>query len=190
MDRKTDLSPRQREIMLLAAEGLTDKEIAQQTGLSLGTLRSHWDRMRARQGASSRGEVIARAAEDTRHVLLAELEILRHALTHQRTFVWTATPDGTVDYVNDYFSSFSGLPHEAILGSGCRALMNEEGIEQGRRRWRDAQAGAAGYRAQVLFRSGSGNLVPHVIELAPLQIVEGRVTRWLGTASEAAENLT
>ncbi len=184
MERKTELSPRQREIMELAAGGMTDKEIALQTGLSIGTLRSHWDRMRARLDASSRGEVIARAAEEMRRALTEEVEVLRHALERQRTFVWTATADGSVDYVNGWFSQFSGLPQDEILGPGCRALMPEEQLAESRERWWEAQRRAAGYRAQVLFRSASGVLVPHLIEIAPLQMVDGRVVRWIGTAFE------
>lgn len=184
MERKTELSPRQMEIMRLAAEGMTDKEIAQATGLSVGTLRSHWDRMRARLGASSRGEVIARAAEDMRRALVFEVDVLRHALSQQRLFVWTATADGKVDYVNDWFACFSGMPREDLIGPGCKALMPEEQHDESRERWWEAQRRAAGYRAQVLFRSASGVLVPHIIEIAPLQIVDGQVVRWIGTAMQ------
>ena len=173
--------------MLLAAEGLTDKEIALRTGLSVGTLRSHWDRMRARLGASSRGEVIARAAEDVRHALSSELDLLHRFLNERRTFVWTATADGLVDYVNDYFCRFSGLPREAVIGNGCNALMPPEEIEEGRRRWREAQRRGTGYRALVSFRAADGELIPHEIEIRPLEIVDGKVTRWMGAAYRAPE---
>ena len=184
MDRKTGLSPRQTEIMRLAAEGLTDKEIALRTGLSVGTLRSHWDRMRARLGASSRGEVIARCAETIRLSLLNELQALRHVLNQQRLCVWTATADGFVDYVNDWFVQFSGVAPECLIGEGCRALMPEDELAASRERWWEAQRRATGYQAQVRFRSASGAFVPHLIELKPLQVVDGRVVRWLGTARE------
>jgi len=186
MDKKPGLSPRQLEIMQLAAQGMTDKEIAQVTGLSVGTLRSHWDRMRARLGASSRSEVIARACDEALRVVRDELKVLRVALTQCHTLVWTATPDGHVDYVNDWFTEFSGLPPENLLGAsaGCVALMTEEDLPAGRERWWQAQARAAGYRARVLFRSASGALVPHQIEIAPLEVEEGRVLRWVGTACE------
>ena len=183
MERKTALSPRQTEIMRLAAEGLTDKEIAQRTGLSVGTLRSHWDRMRARLDARSRGEVIARAAEDVRRSLIAEIEVLRLGLCQGRTFVCTATADGVVDYVNAWFTEYSGLPRESLIGVGCRVLMPEEQADESRERWWDAQRLAVGYRAQVLFRSASGAFLPHIIELMPLQTIDGRVVRWLGTAT-------
>lgn len=189
MEKTSDLSPRQREIMLLAAKGLTDKEIAIRTGLSVGTLRSHWDRMRSRLGASSRGEVIARTAEDSRRLLSRELDVLHRFLNEQRTFVWTATSEGVVDYVNEYFLRFSGLPREAVLGKGCSALMPTEQVEEGRRRWREAQRRGVGYQALVSFRAADGALVPHEIQLKPLEVVDGKVARWMGAACEKGTDL-
>ena len=175
--------------MRLAASGMTDKEIAQATGLSLGTLRSHWDRMRARLGASSRGEVIARAAEEIRLLLANEVEILRHVLDAQGIFVWTANADGAVDYVNGWFEKFSGLPQEEILGHGCRVLMPAEQHGESETRWNEAQRRGAGYQAGVSFRSHDGRLVPHTIELNPLHVADGRVLRWVGMAREDKESL-
>lgn len=54
------LSERERTVLLLAADGLTDKEIAGQLGLSLKTIHTYWDRMRQKFGASTRTQVFAR----------------------------------------------------------------------------------------------------------------------------------
>jgi PAS domain S-box-containing protein len=143
--------------------------------------------MRARLGASSRGEVIARAAEDVRQNLSAELDLLHRFLNERRTFVWTAAADGSVDYVNDYFCRFSGLPREAILGHGCNALMPSDQIEESRTRWREAQRRGTGYRAVVSFRAADGALLLHEIDVRPLEVVDGRVVRWMGTARRASE---
>src|SRR5688500_16170551 len=58
------LSDREGQIMLLAADGLTDKEIAQRLGISAGSIRTYWDRMRQKLNAKSRGEIIARALRE------------------------------------------------------------------------------------------------------------------------------
>lgn len=47
--------------MLLAAEGMTDKEIAERLVIARGTVATHWTRMRERTGAANRGQIIARA---------------------------------------------------------------------------------------------------------------------------------
>lgn len=54
------LSTREREVAMLAAQGLTDKEIASRLELSPGTLRTYWERARHKLDARSRAHVIAK----------------------------------------------------------------------------------------------------------------------------------
>ena len=62
---KTGLSQRQQQILFLAANGLTDKEIALRLGIGTGSVKTHWVRMRAKHGVSSRSHVIARALSNS-----------------------------------------------------------------------------------------------------------------------------
>ncbi len=52
------ISTREREILLQAAEGRTDKEIAALLGLSLATVRTYWERLRAKTETTNRSEAI------------------------------------------------------------------------------------------------------------------------------------
>ncbi len=54
------LSKRQLEIIRLAREGLVDKEIALRLGIGVGSVKTHWERLRQKMGVSSRVEIIAR----------------------------------------------------------------------------------------------------------------------------------
>lgn len=54
-----NLSDREREIVLLAAEGLADKEIAKRLGITAGTVRTYWERLRPKLGASNRAQAAA-----------------------------------------------------------------------------------------------------------------------------------
>lgn len=53
------LSQRERQILDLSARGLTDKAIASELGISLGTLYTYWTRVRQKLNASSRAELAA-----------------------------------------------------------------------------------------------------------------------------------
>lgn len=50
--------------MILAAQGLTDKQIAAQLGISPETVSTYWRRIRTKYGASSRTEVVATAMQE------------------------------------------------------------------------------------------------------------------------------
>lgn len=71
--QKLNLTKREREVLLLGAEGLTDKEIASRLGLSHTTVSTHWANMRTKLEASSRGQLIAKAMVTVYRETQAEL---------------------------------------------------------------------------------------------------------------------
>lgn len=179
------LSDRQRQMVELAGLGLTDKEIARRLNLSEGTLRTYWDRLRARMGANSRTEVLARLFQHRYDRLSDAHQELMAVLKHLPQFVWTALPSGYVDYCNDWFTRYSGKSQEECLGAGCKLLMPEEELPQSAERWRLAQATGEPYEAQVRFRSGMDGVFRwHLIRLFPLRTESGEIYRWVGTAHE------
>jgi DNA-binding CsgD family transcriptional regulator len=68
----SQLSPRQREILDLVAEGRTSKEIAVELGISESTVKWHLANAFERLGASSRAEAVARAIRSNGAVVVTE----------------------------------------------------------------------------------------------------------------------
>lgn len=64
------LSPRELEVLRLAAEGLTDSSICHNLSIAPGTLGTYWVRIRNKTGLTSRAEL---AAAHARHLLEAIL---------------------------------------------------------------------------------------------------------------------
>lgn len=56
----SDLTPRQIEVLRLAAAGFSGKQIARRLGVSVRTVEGHFTRMRQRTGARNTGELVAR----------------------------------------------------------------------------------------------------------------------------------
>ncbi len=61
------LSPRERQILAHASKGLTDKEIAVKLGVSLTTVRTYWERLRQKTGATNRASAVAIFVEGSVH---------------------------------------------------------------------------------------------------------------------------
>jgi NarL family two-component system response regulator LiaR len=56
-----DLTPREREVLVLLVEGLNNPQISERLCISLGTTRSHVSNILSKLGVSNRGEAIALA---------------------------------------------------------------------------------------------------------------------------------
>lgn len=67
------LSERESEILMCAADGLTDKQISERLGVAEGSIRTYWDRVRHKMGAKSRGEAIAKALREAYDAALRKL---------------------------------------------------------------------------------------------------------------------
>lgn len=67
-----ELSPRETEIVELAAEGLTNEAIADRLGLSIGTVNTYWLRIKLKTGAYGRTDAVVRIFNRRHEVELEE----------------------------------------------------------------------------------------------------------------------
>lgn len=176
-----DLSPRQKQILLLASEGMTDRQIALEIGLGEGTVRTYWERIRGRLDARSRSEAIARSLGNEYRAAMQELERMRTLLSGVPEFLWIAQPSGEVDFCNDWFGRYSGRTVGECVGAGCRVLMPEKEVLGSALRWRSAQALGQGYSALVHFIDSEGIPRLHQISLTPIRDLAGGICRWVGS---------
>lgn len=85
MSRHTlfSLSKRERELVSLAAQGLTDQAIAHRIGISPGTVASYWVRLRGKLGSHSRTELVAICLRRESEALLRDLRVQNQRLRAQ-----------------------------------------------------------------------------------------------------------
>ncbi|MBS1706199.1 MAG: PAS domain-containing protein [Armatimonadetes bacterium] len=70
-DNKRQLSSRELEVLQLSSQGLTDKEIAEQINVSLGTIHTYWTRIRSKSHGKTRAEIVGR---HVRRMVLSNVE--------------------------------------------------------------------------------------------------------------------
>lgn len=70
-------SQQEELILSLAAKGLADKEIANKIGISVGTVRSYWQRMRDKTHARSRSEILSQNLRHSHSQAVSELQRAR-----------------------------------------------------------------------------------------------------------------
>ncbi len=71
---------REEQVLVLAASGLTDKEIAQRLGISPDTVGTYWRRILGKYRAASRTEVVAKYTEQRAEAALENLRYVNECL--------------------------------------------------------------------------------------------------------------
>lgn len=105
--------------MLLAAEGLTDKEIARHLNLSRRTIGTYWERLRLKLGPYSRTQLVAR---------FLRVEAEGDGATYRNLFatweegVWILSPSGTTLYANHRIATLFGFTPQEFPEADARTL--------------------------------------------------------------------
>jgi DNA-binding CsgD family transcriptional regulator len=81
LETATDAPKREEQVLVLAAGGLTDKEIAIRLGISPDTVGTYWRRVLAKYQAASRTEVVAKYMEDRAKASMESLRYVNECLT-------------------------------------------------------------------------------------------------------------
>ncbi len=124
------LSPRERELLVLAMNGLTDQGIAHKLGISVATVSTYWGRVRIKFGALPRPELVARfvQAEMARATesLAASEARLRTLLESSPLGTVLADPQGRILFANSAFERLAGRGAEELLGKRTIDLVHPE----------------------------------------------------------------
>jgi PAS domain S-box-containing protein len=104
--------------------------------------------------------------------------------------VWTALPDGTIDYHNEQFYQFMGLRPGEAEGKTAWAdkLLHPEDKEAGSLRWKESVESGKLYEMTYRVRDRSGEYRWILARALPLRDETGAITKWLGTDTDIHVN--
>ncbi|MFN6953191.1 MAG: PAS domain S-box protein [Acetobacteraceae bacterium] len=100
--------------------------------------------------------------------------------------VWSAAPEGGIDYVNPRFAEFTGLsvPSEAAPGG---AATHPEDRDQARSAWTRALASGEPFVSEYRLRGAAGEWRWFSAQALPAREPGGRITRWIGAATDVTD---
>ncbi|HEX8608685.1 MAG TPA: PAS domain-containing sensor histidine kinase, partial [Pedobacter sp.] len=94
--------------------------------------------------------------------------------------VWTAQPDGALDYVNENVSNDFGHSGEQIVGHGWQAFIHPEDLPKAIASWQTALRSGDEYQVEFRLKFKDGEYYWHLARALPL-IEDGKIELWLGT---------
>jgi PAS domain S-box-containing protein len=94
--------------------------------------------------------------------------------------VWTAFPDGQIDYLNQRWSDYTGLGVEESLGRGWQAAVHLEDLPRLLAGWQANSASRVPVETQVRLRGPDGKYRWFLFCAHPSADASGEVVKWCG----------
>jgi PAS domain S-box-containing protein len=101
--------------------------------------------------------------------------------------VFTALPDGTVDYFNQQWYEYTGLPRGAIGYDAWVAVHTEEGLRRALDAWGQAVRTGQQFECEYPLKRHDGEYRWHLGRAVPIRDEQDRIVRWYGTNTDIHE---
>ncbi len=112
---------------------------------------------------------------------------LRVAVDTTPALIHTTRPDGSVDFVNQGWLDFVGLPAEDLLGWGWANSFHPDDIEGCLAKWRHALATGEPFEAEARLRRADGVYRTMLHRKAPLRDESSQIIKWYGSSIDVED---
>jgi len=112
---------------------------------------------------------------------LAGITLLAEAIPQ---IVWTATPDGLIDYANRRWIEFSGMTPEQTKGQGWSRALHPDDFDRVSLEWREAVSTGTIFETEYRFQGASGAYRWFLVRAELVRDETGRIVKWFGTCTD------
>ncbi len=98
--------------------------------------------------------------------------------------VWTATPDGRLEYVNAQGTTYFGAPQAILLGAGWLEWVHPDERAITIERWKQSLETGHPYETTFRLKRNDGTWRLHLARALPLIASNGEVMQWFGTCTD------
>ncbi|NJR26454.1 MAG: PAS domain S-box protein [Richelia sp. CSU_2_1] len=143
------------------------------------------------------GDITARKqAEFQRNLALVREQAARHqAQASEQLYrvlaetipqiVWTALPDGGVDYFNQRWFEYTGLTLAETQGWGWQPVLHPDDVQNCLERWNNSVQTGGIYEVEYRFKRGvDGAYRWHLGRALPVRDATGKIIKWFGTCTD------
>jgi len=109
---------------------------------------------------------------------------LRHVVDTIPAIVWSALPDGAVDFVNDRWLQYTGLFREDSLGWRWTATIHPDDFDRATDYWRTVLLSGEPAELEQRLRRSDGQFRWFLCRYVPVRDDSGKIVRWYGTCTD------
>jgi PAS domain S-box-containing protein len=121
------------------------------------------------------------AAREALRASEARYRFLAEAIPVQ---IWTATPDGALDYVTQRVADYFGVTTDEVLGAGWQHVIHPDDLPQAVEHWKHSLSTGEPYEVEFRLRGADGEYRWHIARALPQFDESGKVVHWFGTNTD------
>jgi PAS domain S-box-containing protein len=125
-------------------------------------------------------EIALRGAEEER----ARFHFMAESMPQK---IFTAKPNGDVDYLNKQWFEFTGLSFEQIRDWGWTQFIHPDDVEENVRAWRHSIGTGEPFDFEHRFRRADGKYRWHLSRSRAMRDAQGNISMWIGSNTEIHE---
>jgi len=134
--------------------------------------------------AEGRDITAQKRAEDAVRQSEASFRAIAEAIPN---IVWTAAPDGLLDYVNKRAVEDLGRPFDQIIREGWQSILHPDDLPGALVVWSRCLRTGEPYRCEFRLMSAGGDYRWHLAQALAVRDSEGNITKWFGTTTDITE---
>jgi PAS domain S-box-containing protein len=98
--------------------------------------------------------------------------------------IWTGPPDGTIDFCNAPWRSYTGLSLDELQGDVWQRMLHPDDRERVIKTWQESVRNGTPYESEERHRGADGNYRWFLSRAVPMRDAKGRILRWYGTNTD------
>jgi two-component system, chemotaxis family, CheB/CheR fusion protein len=124
---------------------------------------------------------------DAEQEVVSQLEQTKFLAETMPLMVWTAKPDGEVDFFNTHFEHYTGMSVREGKGKNWKSLLNEESLAQLRKVGKEAIQHKKDFSLEIMIRRHDGEYRCHLLRARAKKDAQGNLVMWVGTNTDIHE---
>jgi len=101
--------------------------------------------------------------------------------------VWTARPNGELDYYNQRWFDYTGLTLELTQGWGWQSVLHPDDVQNGVQRWNEAVGTGQPYEIEYRWQRADGVYRWHLGRALAVRDADDQIAYWVGTGTDIEE---
>jgi PAS domain S-box-containing protein len=126
----------------------------------------------------------AGAAREALRASEARYRFLAEAIPVQ---IWTARPDGSLDYVTQRVADYFGVPADRVIGEGWQNVVHPDDLPGAVEHWVRALQTGETYEVEFRLRAANGEYRWYLSRALPQRNEHGEIVAWFGTNTDIHE---